>query len=37
MWASLASNQFIFHKLFKWLKLIELFMAMVLGNVEDNS
>ncbi len=36
MWASLASNQIIFHKLFKWLKLIELFMAMVLGNVEDN-
>jgi len=35
MWALLASNQIISHKLLEWLKFIELFMAMVLGSVED--
>jgi hypothetical protein len=33
MW--LASNQIISHKLSKWLKLIELSMVMVLGNVKN--
>ncbi len=35
MWALFASNQIISHKLFEWLKFIELFMGMVLGAVED--
>jgi hypothetical protein len=35
MWALLASNQIISHKLLEWLKFTELCMAMVLGSVED--
>jgi hypothetical protein len=35
MWALLASNQIISHKLAEWLKFIEIFMVMVLENVED--
>jgi hypothetical protein len=36
MWALLTSNQIIYSKLLKWLKLVELSMAMVLSNVEDD-
>ncbi len=36
MWALIANNQIIFHKLLEWLKLIGFVcMAMVLGSVED--
>jgi hypothetical protein len=35
MWALFVNNQIISHKLFEWLKPIELFMTMVLGSVED--
>jgi len=35
MWTLLTSNQIISHKLLERLKFIELFMAMVLGSVED--
>jgi hypothetical protein len=31
----LSNNQFLSHLLSKWLKLIELSMAMVMGNIED--
>jgi hypothetical protein len=34
MWALLTINQIICSKLSKWLKLVELSMAMVLGSVE---
>jgi hypothetical protein len=34
MWALFVGNQIISHKLFEWLKLIELSMGMVLGGVE---
>jgi hypothetical protein len=30
-----VNNQIISHKLFEWLKPIELFMTLVLGSVED--
>jgi len=33
----LANNQIIFHKLSKWLKLIELSMITILESVEDDS
>jgi hypothetical protein len=32
---TLSNNQFISHQLFRWLKLNELFVAMVMGNVKD--
>jgi hypothetical protein len=35
MWALFVNNQIISHKLFEWLKPIELFMTMVLGSMED--
>jgi hypothetical protein len=35
MWALLTTNQIICSKLLEWLKLVELFMAMVLSNVEN--
>jgi hypothetical protein len=35
MWTLLTINQIICSKLLKWLKLVELSMAMVLGSVED--
>jgi hypothetical protein len=35
MWALFVNNQIISHKLFEWLKPIELSMTMVLGSVED--
>ncbi len=35
VWALFVNNQIISHKLFEWLKPIELFMTMVLGSVED--
>jgi hypothetical protein len=34
MWALFANNQIVSHKLFEWLKFIELSMCMVLGGVE---
>jgi hypothetical protein len=36
MWALLTTNQIICSKLSKWLKLVELSMVMVFGNVEDD-
>jgi hypothetical protein len=36
MWALLSTNQIICSKLSEWLKLVELSMAMVLSNVEDD-
>ncbi len=33
MWALFASNQIISHKVFEWLKFIQLSMSMVLGGV----
>jgi hypothetical protein len=36
MWALLNINQIICSKLSKWLKLVELSMAMVLGSVKDD-
>jgi len=35
MWALFVNSQIISHKLYEWLKPIELFVAMVLGSVED--
>ncbi len=35
IWTTLSNNQLLSHQLFEWLKLIELYMAMVMGNVED--
>ncbi len=35
MWALFVNNQIISHKLFEWLKPIELSMTMVLGSVKD--
>ncbi len=32
---TLSNNQFISHRLFRWLKLNELFVAMVMGNIKD--
>ncbi len=32
---TLSNNQFLSHQLFGWLKLIELVVVMVMGNVED--
>jgi hypothetical protein len=34
MWALLTTNQIVYSKLLKWLKLVELSMAMVFSNVE---
>jgi len=36
MWTLLTTNQIICSKLSKWLKLVELSMAMVLGSMEDD-
>jgi hypothetical protein len=36
MWALLTTNQIICFKLSKWLKLVELSMVIVLGNVEND-
>jgi hypothetical protein len=37
MWALLANNQIIFHKLLEWLKIVGfVYMAMVLGSVKIN-
>ncbi len=35
--ATFSNNQLLSHRQFEWLKLIELSMAMVLGNVEDEN
>ncbi len=35
MWALFVNSQIISHKLYEWLKPIELFVSMVLGSVED--
>jgi hypothetical protein len=35
MWTLFVNNQIISHKVFEWLKFIELSMAMVLRSVED--
>ncbi len=32
---TLSNNQLFYHRLFGWLKLIELFVVMVMGNIED--
>ncbi len=35
IWTKLATNQLLFHRLSKWLKFIELSMAIIMGSVED--
>jgi len=35
IWCNLANNQLLSHKLYEWLKLIELATTIVMGSVED--
>jgi len=36
IWIKLANNQLLCHWLSKWLKFIGLFMAIIMGNIEDD-
>ncbi len=35
IWTTLSNDQFLSHQLSEWQKLIELYMTMVMGNIED--
>jgi hypothetical protein len=35
IWTTLSNNQLLSHRLSEWLKLIALYMAMVMGGIED--